>query len=389
MSKKLNEEYERFVSQSTPDLWSRIEEALPEKKKKTVWQKYRKIMPAAAAVLVLAVCIPLGYGTGLFGMGISKDSTSLADSAVQNSLHAEGAAEYEMADEAAPQAMPEEAGESWDTSGTVSNFQQEEAEKEEVCIQADEVQKEEEVIEEGSMENFPVPEINRTVWSDGKLLSAEVKIEMKDHSTSDEKFLENTQKWYPRNKTCYFELPVLLEDTKAVKKINQDLYKQYEEGLKEYQEWIEDEYVDEWWGDSCFCWDTFLSYNDGGMINFGVYEEAWCGGTVSRSIWSYTYDLNTGDRLNLADVLGVAEDELKEMLLKGFQQSAREEPDDILWETYTPEALCERLADYEVDDFKFCIQSEGEVDIWFAKYELLSGADGMQVVTIGKVNYGQ
>ncbi len=398
MSKKLNEEYERFASQSAPDLWSRIEEALPEKKKQTAWRKYRKIIPAAAAVLVVAVCVPTAYVAGFFGLGISRNNKSAADSVVPNVFRA--VAEYEMTAEAAPQEIAEEEDMSrdtdqateQDTNGTfqdsLNSCQQDEAEKKESCISGSEIQEDaeqevSETMEQGRLIDLPFPEMNRTVWENGKLLSVEVKMERKDHSTTLEGGNHGT--W---DIDSYFELPVLQEDTKAVKKINQNLVERYEEGVEEYEEWKED-FKEAGGPKGYYCWDTYLSYNHGGIINFGVYEEVWAGGVIDRRTFSFTYDLNTGKRLNLADILGIDEEELQEALLKGFQQSAKDEPDNTLWEVFTPETLCEQLKDYEIEDFHYCISQEGEVDIWFAKYELMSGADGMQMAAIGKVNYGQ
>jgi len=62
MEKNFKDEYSKHIKSETPDLWSRIESELVEKKPPkagTVIYKWKKIMPAAAAVLLLLVAAPV------------------------------------------------------------------------------------------------------------------------------------------------------------------------------------------------------------------------------------------------------------------------------------------------------------------------------------------
>lgn len=61
MSKKLEEEYRKLMEQEAPDLWSRIEQELPEKKKKLLGfrtAQIRILAGVAAAVAIICVAVP-------------------------------------------------------------------------------------------------------------------------------------------------------------------------------------------------------------------------------------------------------------------------------------------------------------------------------------------
>lgn len=399
MSKKLNEEYKRFAKESAPDLWSRIEEALPEKeatepiaeaetvKKKPFFQTYGKFMPVAAAAVLFILIIPVAFRLGfgnikeMYGMQLAQKE------------EAPQAMDYE--NNVAADVMEEEGDSAFDGSSDMNSGAPQESESEAVLKDDSDVTKETAATEQADAANnlkqeeqgfytdFPFPGINQTVWEGNRLIRAKVRIEQKEHSLE----LTNCQYGDEGSIQCYFEIPVLEEETKAVQKINQDLQKQYDAIWNEYEK-LETECIEEGVPLN-YRLETFLTYNDKGLMNFGVRIDWGTTGPMERSVHSYTYDLNTGKRLNLAEILGVKEEKLHDALLEGFRYSAKEEPDNLLWEVYTPEELMERLQDYKTEDFCYCIGPEGEIDIWFAKYELMGGADGMQTATIGKVNYGQ
>lgn len=382
MSKNLNDEYERYAKETAPDLWSRIEEALPEKtqeirmpgeerKKKTgFWKRYGKFMPVAAAAVFLAIMIPAVYGSIFLGSKNMADNAQMEGIAAGDTGEAEWDTIYSETEEAKPDTIYPETEEAADLVQSPQENNKDMAH-----------------VDDGTHSNFPFPEINRTVYREDRLVSAEIKIEKQDCSTDDGVIQVES----------YFELPVLQEDTEAVRKVNGDLYALFEETQAERREWetlmygyTYDEPDSNRRSQGYYNTEAFLSYNEDGIINIGFYEEVWAGGVIDRAVYSRAYDLNTGKRLNLAEVLGVKEDKLQETLLEGFRQSAKEEPNNYLWsEMYTPEELSGLLKDYTADDFHFCIGVSGEVDIWFAKYEIGSGADGMQTATVGKVNYGQ
>lgn len=66
MEKDFKKEYSKHIESETPDLWSRIESGITDKtkvtpitKKQTKIQTWKKIMPAAAAVVVLLLAAPV------------------------------------------------------------------------------------------------------------------------------------------------------------------------------------------------------------------------------------------------------------------------------------------------------------------------------------------
>lgn len=349
MSKKFTDEYEQYIRESAPDLWSRIEEALPEKTvsaeqkekpKKGFWLKYGKFMSAAAAAVFMLALIPTVLSLGFLR---NKDTKSAADyAAPENEMYSLAGAEKEE---------------------SAQEVNQEEVKPDgEKLIQQDSFEEKKDSMEDAVSEVQAERENGQASGTDGTDAGndgVEVKIERKDHSAYGADGAVKLE--------CYFDLPVILEDTKAAEKINAELYRHYEETAPAMEAW-RDECQDSEYSLFYFV-ESSVDYQGNGIISFGFHQEVWGGGGVHSVNYSYTYDLNTGEKLNLSEILGVEEGALQETLADFFGE-------------YEAEDFLHRIEE-DGEDFLYRIEEDGQVRLW------VGGLDDISNVIVGKVNYGQ
>ncbi len=85
MNKNLEREYKELITEDVPDLWGKIEAGLEPKhhavNKTGLGRKYRVWGAAAAAVLSLAVIVPVVFGAA------TGENKSASDSAAHNGFH--------------------------------------------------------------------------------------------------------------------------------------------------------------------------------------------------------------------------------------------------------------------------------------------------------------
>lgn len=121
MSKKLDDEYKKFITEEVPDLWERIEASLPEKNVETatasetekvtpIWNKrnFKMFITAAACLCVLVI------SGGVFHLAGSSSENEMAADYMAEDAVAEGTAEAEEeapAEEAVMNEVTEEAAE--------------------------------------------------------------------------------------------------------------------------------------------------------------------------------------------------------------------------------------------------------------------------------------
>ncbi len=112
--KNLETEYRNSQQEETPDLWNRIEAALPEKatamptqtsKKKVI--QFTRFVKAAAAILVLALVVPGAWFLMTQGKNGAQNDYAVAMDTAGNNASMDMAADYELpaADVAAPEEM--------------------------------------------------------------------------------------------------------------------------------------------------------------------------------------------------------------------------------------------------------------------------------------------
>lgn len=116
---------------------------------------------------------------------------------------------------------------------------------------------------------------------------------------------------------------------------------------------------------------TGLSYSDSNYICFEMNTYQMNGGAAHGTYANeyFLFDLATGERLTLSDVVGNSDDEIKAIVEKYFDDLCDKNPD-----TFFPEAK-DTVAAMEPSDYTFYITNEG-ITIEFGIYEVSAYANG-------------
>ena len=119
-----------------------------------------------------------------------------------------------------------------------------------------------------------------------------------------------------------------------------------------------------------------FSYYDSRYISFVQNGYEYYGGAHGMPIWNgYTFDLQTGERLLLSDIIGNIEEELKKIVSGYFAEMINEEPENF-WED---------SVEYIYDDVSYQSDyylTEQGIVFYYHPYELAAYAAGFQKVTI-------
>lgn len=173
-----------------------------------------------------------------------------------------------------------------------------------------------------------------------------------------------------------YEQVVLQGDDPAIAAVNALIEADCEAFLadNEYMTVEDYEEIIEWGG---YGYDTFLgtasvtvTHNAGGIFSFQIATEHFQGGVYNVNFYGHTYDLTNGGEANLADLLGMPEDEALAMLNEMSLQYLVDHYGEGL--IVDPE---EALAEYTLDRYDFFV-SDGELVLCFATYEFACGAAG-------------
>ncbi len=179
---------------------------------------------------------------------------------------------------------------------------------------------------------------------------------------------------------------VVDEKFAGASKINRTLSSFLEECIsyeKDSTKWIDDE-LEEKGGDvrdmlglfSNTSYPSAITYFDGNYFSFCQHGDAYEGGAHGMLYQiGYTFDLETGERIYLADLIGNSEEELRELVAEYFAQYIGENP-EAFWE----DAL-ETVNEGVSLDSDFYLSKEG-IHFYFPPYALACFAAGFQEVTI-------
>ncbi len=117
-------------------------------------------------------------------------------------------------------------------------------------------------------------------------------------------------------------------------------------------------------------------YFDGDRFSFLQMDYDYTGGAHGMPYWEgYTFDLHTGQRLLLSDLIENSEEELKEIVVRYFDDYLSQAPERF-WE----DAL--KIVEESTSlSSRFYLTEEG-ITFYFEPYALASYADGFQEVTI-------
>lgn len=119
-----------------------------------------------------------------------------------------------------------------------------------------------------------------------------------------------------------------------------------------------------------------ISYFDEKYLSFCQQDYDYMGGAHGMPVWTgFTFDLTTGQRLELQDVIGNSEEELKEIVTEHFAEIIEKNPDNF-WED-----AVDSVREGTSFDSQFYLTEEG-IKFYFSPYMLASYAAGFQEVTI-------
>ena len=147
--------------------------------------------------------------------------------------------------------------------------------------------------------------------------------------------------------------------------------------------WREEE-IASWEGDdipyslsySYSSYPSRITYFDGERFSFYQQDYDYTGGAHGMPLWvGFTFDLNTGERLLLSDVIENSEEELKEIVTRYFEDYMSQTPDGFWEDALT---TVKDGTDFSSD---FYLTEEG-ICFYFEPYALACYAAGFQQVTI-------
>ena len=175
-----------------------------------------------------------------------------------------------------------------------------------------------------------------------------------------------------------YTMPALQGTSKVVKKINKALKAGYTESQKDKEKlW---NYVKDNSKDDAMNRDVVyeltstckVRYNQKGYISFS-YDHYWFAGGVSN-IWTdgMTFDLKTGKKLSVSDVVSGSNTKIRKKILAKYEKKNGElgtlGQDEILKET-------------KMKDFQFYLNKDGNVVVCFGPYQP-GGGNGESTITL-------
>lgn len=175
-----------------------------------------------------------------------------------------------------------------------------------------------------------------------------------------------------------YQLPQLSGNSKIVKKINASLKKDYKKSLESKKECFEyakkNKGLDLPYSEQYHTKTTCkLVYNGKGYVSF-KYHCQWYAGGVGN-VWTYgmTYDLRTGKKLNVSNVISGNKNAVKQKIIDKYCSSIT----DSDWAR-------DELNDMKISDFQFYLK-KGKVIVCFGPYQP-GGGNGESHITL-KGNY--
>lgn len=133
-------------------------------------------------------------------------------------------------------------------------------------------------------------------------------------------------KEYSKIKTNYiFDKPILKGKSNAIKKINRSLEKEYKKSwddketiqdtAKEMSKYSSTRKIRLYTTDKCK-----VTYNGKGIISFCYYSEWYAGGVNNTYHYGLSYDLKTGRKLQLSDVVSGSKTQIKTKIWKQYNK---------------------------------------------------------------------
>lgn len=196
--------------------------------------------------------------------------------------------------------------------------------------------------------------------------------------------------WYNENGDVLvshvYEQVVLLGDTEAQEKINEQIREDAEEFVTSSSIYIydSDEEMEDYlnmagmgYGDLFYDATATVTHNGDGIFSIRIGTAWFMGGVFNADYYGMTFDLETGEMLTIPQLLDADSDEVEAELETIIGEYVTEEYGEGLFDA--PERI---LEDYDVEDYMFYVE-DGELIVTFYTYTFAPGAAGATVVPTG------
>ncbi|BCN31802.1 PdaC/SigV domain-containing protein [Anaeromicropila herbilytica] len=181
-----------------------------------------------------------------------------------------------------------------------------------------------------------------------------------------------------------YEQPALKGNNQAITKINQSIkndctktFKQYKDNLFEYAKIASN--AGDLQGSKYYCTTKCeVTYNGKATISFKMTMSWYAGGVSNKSSYGLTYNVKTGKKLALTNVVKGSSTEIKNKVmnsakkyLNGLKGTSKEDINNAL----------NVVKKYKVSDFKYYLKGE-KAYICFDEYELIGNYYGGNIFSI-------
>lgn len=196
--------------------------------------------------------------------------------------------------------------------------------------------------------------------------------------------------WYNQNGDVLvshvYKQVVVLDDSDAAQKINKAIEEDgtafvTDQGVRmceteeEMEEFLEMSGVG--YDDLCHDADSKVTHNGGGILSIRMETQWYMGGVYNEDYYGMTFDLKTGEKLNVLQLMGGDAAKAKAMLdviicdyiVKEYGAELIDDPVQV-------------LAGYSAAEYNFYVE-RGQIIVTFDTYTFACGADGATVVPTG------
>ena len=196
--------------------------------------------------------------------------------------------------------------------------------------------------------------------------------------------------WYNENGDVLvshvYEQVVVKDKTEAAEKINRAIEEDGEafidpqsiyvyESQEELEDYMELAALD--YGDLFFDAAAEVTHNGDGIFSIRIGTEWFMGGVFNADYYGMTFDLTSGEKLNVLELMGGDAEEAEEKLNEIICDYVTEAYGEGLFDA--PERI---LADYSAEEYNFYVE-DGQIIVTFDTYTFAPGAAGATVVPTG------
>jgi hypothetical protein len=129
---------------------------------------------------------------------------------------------------------------------------------------------------------------------------------------------------------------------------------------------------------------TSVTYNKDDVISLKITMTWYAGGVSNKSSYGLTYNLKTGAKLKLTDVLEGSSIDIKKKTITATKKYLQNLT-DTKWSKEDIKESIDRISEYKLNDFKFFLKGN-KVYICYDEYELIGNYYGGNIFSIGVID---